>query len=72
MPSTRKRPISPKPEHKTPLLELRLAPFAKKVIQQAVISVTVLPRAILSTRERRHSTSISACGRGCFPRTPSQ
>ena len=34
MPSTRKRPISPKPEHKTPLLELRLAPFAKKVIQR--------------------------------------
>ena len=27
---TRNRPILPKQEHKTPLLELRLAPFAKK------------------------------------------
>jgi uncharacterized protein (DUF1778 family) len=41
MPSTRKKPISPKREYKTQRLELRLAPSAKKVIQQAM-SVTGL------------------------------
>jgi uncharacterized protein (DUF1778 family) len=33
---TRKKPISPKREYKTQRLELRLAPPAKKVIQQAI------------------------------------
>ena len=41
MPSARKKPPSPKREHKTQRLELRLAPSAKKVIQQAM-SVTGL------------------------------
>jgi uncharacterized protein (DUF1778 family) len=41
MPSTRKKPISAKREYKTERLELRLAPAAKKVIQQAM-SVTGL------------------------------
>jgi uncharacterized protein (DUF1778 family) len=42
MPSTRKKKLaSPKREYKTQRLELRLAPSAKKVIQQA-ISVTGL------------------------------
>ena len=41
MPSARKKPISPKREYKTQRLELRLAPSAKKVIQQAM-SVTGL------------------------------
>ncbi len=41
MPSTRKRPISPKRKYKTERFELRLAPSAKKVIQQAM-SVTGL------------------------------
>ena len=60
MPSTRKKPISPKREYKTQRLELRLAPSAKKVIQQAM-SVTGLPPAILPMRARGgSSTSISA------------
>jgi uncharacterized protein (DUF1778 family) len=41
MPSARKKPASPKREYKTQRLELRLAPSAKKVIQQAM-SVTGL------------------------------
>jgi uncharacterized protein (DUF1778 family) len=41
MPSAQKKPTSPKREHKTQRLELRLAPSAKKVIQQAM-SVTGL------------------------------
>jgi uncharacterized protein (DUF1778 family) len=41
MPSARKKPSSPKREYKTQRLELRLAPSAKKVIQQAM-SVTGL------------------------------
>jgi uncharacterized protein (DUF1778 family) len=41
MPSTRKKPVSPKREYKTQRLELRLAPSAKKIIQQAM-SVTGL------------------------------
>jgi uncharacterized protein (DUF1778 family) len=41
MPSTRKKPVSPKREFKTQRIELRLAPSAKKVIQQAM-SVTGL------------------------------
>ena len=41
MRSTRKKPLSPKREYKTQRLELRLAPSAKKVIQQAM-SVTGL------------------------------
>jgi len=35
MPSTRKKPLPAKRERKTLRLELRLAPSAKKVIQQA-------------------------------------
>jgi uncharacterized protein (DUF1778 family) len=35
MPSTRKKPLPTKRERKTLRLELRLAPSAKKVIQQA-------------------------------------
>lgn len=41
MPSTRKKAVSTKREHKTERLELRLAPLAKKVIRQAM-SVTGL------------------------------
>ena len=41
MPLTRRKPASPKREYKTQRLELRLAPSAKKVIQQAM-SVTGL------------------------------
>src|SRR5436309_9850262 len=41
MPSAHKKPASPKREYKTQRLELRLAPSAKKVIQQAM-SVTGL------------------------------
>jgi uncharacterized protein (DUF1778 family) len=41
MPSARKKSASPKREYKTQRLELRLAPSAKKVIQQAM-SVTGL------------------------------
>ena len=41
MPSARKKPASPKREYKSQRLELRLAPSAKKVIQQAM-SVTGL------------------------------
>ena len=41
MPSARKKPASPKREYKTQRLELRVAPSAKKVIQQAM-SVTGL------------------------------
>jgi len=41
MPSARKKPVSPKREYKSQRLELRLAPSAKKVIQQAM-SVTGL------------------------------
>jgi uncharacterized protein (DUF1778 family) len=41
MPSSRKKSVSPKREYKTQRLELRLAPSAKKVIQQAM-SVTGL------------------------------
>jgi uncharacterized protein (DUF1778 family) len=41
MPSTRRKPALPKREYKTQRLELRLAPSAKKVIQQAM-SVTGL------------------------------
>lgn len=41
MPSARKKPTSHKREYKTQRLELRLAPSAKKVIQQAM-SVTGL------------------------------
>jgi len=41
MPSTHKKPTSPKREYKSQRLELRLAPSAKKVIQQAM-SVTGL------------------------------
>jgi uncharacterized protein (DUF1778 family) len=41
MPSARKSPASPKREYKTQRLELRLAPSAKRVIQQAM-SVTGL------------------------------
>src|SRR5262245_41541177 len=41
MPSTRRKPASPKREYKTQRLELRLAPSAKKVIQQAM-SITGL------------------------------
>jgi uncharacterized protein (DUF1778 family) len=36
MPSVRKKPASPKREYKTQRLELRLAPSAKKLIQQAM------------------------------------
>ena len=36
MPSTRKKSASPKREYKSQRLELRLAPSAKKVIQQAM------------------------------------
>jgi uncharacterized protein (DUF1778 family) len=41
MPSARKKPASPKREYKSQRLELRLAPSAKKLIQQAM-SVTGL------------------------------
>ena len=41
MPSAPRKPASPKREYKTQRLELRLAPSAKKVIQQAM-SVTGL------------------------------
>jgi uncharacterized protein (DUF1778 family) len=41
MRSAHRKPTSPKREHKTQRLELRLAPSAKKVIQQAM-SVTGL------------------------------
>src|ERR1700739_3242111 len=41
MRSNRKKPTSPKREYKTQRLELRLAPSAKRVIQQAM-SVTGL------------------------------
>src|SRR5450830_594325 len=41
MPSARKKPASPKREYKSQRLELRVAPSAKKVIQQAM-SVTGL------------------------------
>src|ERR1051325_4773793 len=41
MTSAHKKPVSPKREYKTQRLELRLAPSAKKVIQQAM-SVTGL------------------------------
>ena len=41
MPSTRKKSLPPKREYKTQRLELRLAPSAKKVIQQAM-SITGL------------------------------
>src|SRR5438093_4951474 len=41
MPSAHRKPISPKREYKTERLELRLAPSAKKLIQQAM-SVTGL------------------------------
>jgi uncharacterized protein (DUF1778 family) len=41
MPSTRKKSASPKREYKSQRLELRLAPSAKKLIQQAM-SVTGL------------------------------
>jgi uncharacterized protein (DUF1778 family) len=41
MPSARRKPISPKREYKTERLELRLAPSAKQVIQQAM-SITGL------------------------------
>src|SRR4249919_2565743 len=41
VPSAHKKPASPKREYKTQRLELRLAPSAKKVIQQAM-SVTGL------------------------------
>jgi len=41
MPSARKKSASPKREYKSQRLELRLAPSAKKVIQQAM-SVTGL------------------------------
>lgn len=47
MPSARKKPASPKREYKTQRLELRLAPSAKKVIQQAM-SVTGLAAADLA------------------------
>ena len=36
MPSAHKKPTSPKREYKSQQLELRLAPSAKKVIQQAM------------------------------------
>src|SRR4051794_650785 len=36
MPSARKKPASPKREYKSQRLELRVAPSAKKVIQQAM------------------------------------
>jgi uncharacterized protein (DUF1778 family) len=36
MPSTRKKSAAPKREYKTQRIELRLAPSAKKVIQQAM------------------------------------
>jgi uncharacterized protein (DUF1778 family) len=41
MPSVRKKPTSPKREYKSERLELRVAPSAKRVIQQAM-SVTGL------------------------------
>ncbi len=41
MPSARKKPRSPKREYKSERLELRLAPSAKRIIQQAM-SVTGL------------------------------
>ena len=41
MSSARKKPVSPKREYKSQRLELRLAPSARKVIQQAM-SVTGL------------------------------
>jgi uncharacterized protein (DUF1778 family) len=41
MPSARKKPTPPRREYKSERLELRLAPSAKKVIQQAM-SVTGL------------------------------
>ena len=47
MPSSRKKLVSPKREYKTQRLELRLAPSAKKVIQQAM-SVTGLAAADLA------------------------
>src|SRR6202171_4782391 len=47
MPSARKKPASPKRKYKTQRLELRLAPSAKKVIQQAM-SITGLAAADLA------------------------
>src|ERR1035437_4765062 len=47
MPSAPKKPASPKREYKSQRLELRLAPSAKKVIQQAM-SVTGLAAGDLS------------------------
>src|SRR5258707_9390848 len=60
MPSTPRKQTSPKREYKTQRLELRLAPSAKKVIQQAM-SVTGLapgdlayegPRPLLDDHQR--------------------
>jgi uncharacterized protein (DUF1778 family) len=47
MPSARKRSVSPKREYKSARLELRLAPSAKKLIQQAM-SITGLAASDLA------------------------
>ena len=52
MPSARKRSASPKREYKSQRLELRLAPSAKKVIQQAM-SVTGLAAGDLDNEGAR-------------------
>ena len=61
MPSTHnKKSASPKREYKSQRLELRLAPSAKKLIQQAM-SVTGLAAGDLAYEGARgYSTSISA------------
>src|SRR5438045_260533 len=81
MPSAHKKPTSPKREYKTQRLELRLAPSAKKVIQQAM-SVTGLAagdlayegaRRILDEHQRMvlsgadHDAFLAAVGRNPDP-----
>ena len=51
MPSTRKKSVSPKREYKTQRLELRLAPSAKKVIQQAMSSLRWTGTAMLEAEK---------------------
>jgi hypothetical protein len=59
VPSARKKPVSPKREYKSQRLELRVAPSAKKVIQQAM-SVTGLAAGDLAYEVRAgFLTSIS-------------
>jgi uncharacterized protein (DUF1778 family) len=71
MPSAHKKPASPKREYKTERLELRLAPSAKKVIQQAM-SVTGLAAGDLAYEGARrlldehHRMVLSGADRDAF------